>query len=95
LDGPPGGCPLLYMEMKGVDLPVKNIPERLKKWFRNRARIHHRSPQDERKAIIRQQAVRRERRRLGPEEVHRRVRELGLRTGAEAVEMLREDRDAH
>jgi len=49
------------MEMKGVDLPVKNIPERL----------------------------------IGPEEVHRRVRELGLRTGAEAVEMLREDRDAH
>jgi len=32
-------------------------------------------------------------RRLSPEEVHHRVRELGLRTGAEAVDMIREDRD--
>lgn len=30
---------------------------------------------------------------LSPKEVHRRVKELGLRTEAEAVEMVREDRD--
>jgi len=68
------------------------VPEELASQLRERARRHHRSLQGELMAIL-EAAVWGDRRRLSPEEVHQRVKELGLRTEAEAVEMVREDRD--
>lgn len=75
-----------------MNLSIKNVPEELARQLRERARRHHRSLQGELMVIL-EEAVWGDRRRLRPEEVHQRVRELGLRTSAEAVEMVREDRD--
>lgn len=84
---------MLYMKMRGMDLSIKNVRERLKKWLRDMARRHHQSLQGELKSMIEEKGVWRNRRRFCPEEVHRRVRDPGLRTGAEAVGIIREDRN--
>lgn len=75
-----------------VNLSIKNVPEELARQLRERARRHHRLLQSELMAMV-EQVVWGDRKRLGHEEVHQRVRELGLQTGAKAVEMVREDRD--
>ena len=75
-----------------MNLSIKNVPEELAKQLRERAKRHHRSLQAELMTIL-EEAVWRERRRLSPEEVYRRVRALGLWTDAEAAEMIREDRN--
>jgi len=59
----------------GVNLSIKNVPEELARQLRERARRHHRSLQGELMAIL-EEAVWGDRRRLSPEEVHRRVKEL-------------------
>jgi plasmid stability protein len=53
---------------------------------------HHRSMQGELMAIL-EEAVAAEQ-RLTPEDLLREVRGLGLNTPAEAVEMIRKDRDS-
>jgi plasmid stability protein len=73
-----------------VNLSIKNVPDALVRRLRERAQRHHRSLQGELVSILEEALASR---RLTIEEVHRRVHELGLRTGDEAVSMVREDRD--
>ena len=75
-----------------VTLSIKNVPEDLTEKLKKRAMAHHRSMQDELMAIL-EEAVTGEQ-RLTPEELLREVRGLGLNTPAEAVEMIRKDRDS-
>lgn len=74
-----------------VSLSIKNVPDDLVARLRERARCHHRSLQGELMAIL-EGALRPQ--RLTVQDVAARVRELGLRTDATAVWMIREDRDA-
>lgn len=74
-----------------INLSIKNVPEELAERLRERAKRHHRSLQGELLAILEEAVAPK---RLTPEEVYRRVRQLGLQTRPEAVEMIREDRDA-
>ncbi len=72
------------------NLSIKNVPDELVMRLRARAQRGHRSLQGELLVIL-EEAVRPERVTVG--EVVERVRELGLRTGAEAAAMIRQDRD--
>ena len=74
-----------------VNLSVKNVPDEVVAWLRERAKRHHRSLQGELLAII-EEAVRAEWLSVG--ELRKRVDALGLRTGPEAQAMIRELRDA-
>jgi plasmid stability protein len=74
-----------------VNLSIKNAPDDVVKRLRARAARHHRSLQGELMAII-EDAVGLAR-RLTPEEVLSRVRQLGLSTSEGAAAMVREDRD--
>lgn len=74
-----------------VNLSIKNVPDELVERLRERALRHHRSLQGELVSILEEVLSSRG---LTIEEVHRRVGEMGLRTGDEAVAMVREDRDA-
>jgi len=76
-----------------VNLSIKNVPEELAQRLRERAKRHYRSLQKELLAILEEAAFGTPD-RLSPEEAHRRVRRLGLKTEAEAARMVREDRDA-
>jgi plasmid stability protein len=75
-----------------VNLSIKNAPDDVVQRLRARAARNHRSLQGELMAII-EEAVGPSR-PLTPDEVLRKVRELGLSTPAEAAAMVREDRDA-
>jgi plasmid stability protein len=74
-----------------VSLSIKNVPDEWVEQLRARAASNHRSLQGELMAILEESLVRR---RLTVEDVYRRVREIGLATPAESVEILREERDA-
>lgn len=73
-----------------VNLSIKNVPDELAQRLRNRARQNHRSMQGELLAIL-EQAVAPE--QITLDEARDRIRQLGLQTDSEAVEMVREDRE--
>jgi plasmid stability protein len=75
-----------------VNLSVKNVPDELMQRLRQRASRHHRSLQGELMAIIEESV--RSNEHLTPEKLLAQVRNLGLRTASESVEMIRTDRDA-
>ena len=74
-----------------VNLSIKNAPDDVVQRLKQRATRHHRSLQGELMAII-EEAVGPPR-RLTPDEVLSRVRQLGLSTPTSAAAMVREDRD--
>jgi plasmid stability protein len=74
-----------------VNLSIKNVPDELAERLRRRALASHRSMQGELMAIL-EEALREES-PLTLQEVAKKVRELGLTTSDEAVQMIREDRD--
>ena len=74
-----------------VNLSIKNVPDELAERLRRRALASHRSMQGELMAIP-EEALREES-PLTLQEVAKKVRELGLTTSDEAVQMIREDRD--
>jgi len=74
-----------------VNLSIKNAPDEIVARLKERAAKHHRSLQGELLAII-EEAVRTPR-RLTPKDVLAEVRRLGLRTPAEAVTIVRANRD--
>jgi plasmid stability protein len=74
-----------------MNLSIKNVPEDVVERLRGNAKRHHRSMQGEMLAIL-EEAV--GPRKLTLEEVRRRVRELGLRTGDDSTRWIREERDA-
>lgn len=75
-----------------ANLSVKNVPDELMERLRQRATRHHRSLQGELMAIIEESV--RSNEHLTPEKLLAQVRNLGLRTASESVEMIRTDRDA-
>jgi plasmid stability protein len=74
-----------------VNLSIKNAPDDLVERLRQRAAKHHRSLQGELLAII-EEAVPTPT-TLTPREALAEVRRLGLKTPAEAVAIIRADRD--
>ncbi len=78
------------MEPMPVSLSIKDVPDRLAKALRERARQNHRSIQGELMDIL-ETALRP--RPFRADEFLRRVRALGLKTPSESVQMIREDRD--
>ena len=74
-----------------VNLSIKNVPERLVARLRDRAKQHGRSFQGELLAILEGALSSTP---LTVPEAYRRVHQLDFTTGAEAVGMVREDRDA-
>jgi plasmid stability protein len=72
-------------------LSIKNVPDDVLDRLRDRARLHNRSLQGELKTIL-EEAV--QPRRLTAYEVLQRVEKLGLRTSDDAVNVIREARDA-
>jgi plasmid stability protein len=75
----------------GINLSIKNAPVPLVDRLKQRAERHHRSLQGELLAIM-EAAVRAEQ-RATPADILAEVRRLGLSTPAEAVSMIRGDRD--
>jgi antitoxin FitA len=74
-----------------VNLSIKNAPDEIVARRKERAAKHHRSLQGELLAIV-EDAVSAPR-RLTPKDVLAEVRRLGLRTPAEAVTIVRANRD--
>ena len=74
-----------------VNLSIKNAPDQVVQRLRERAERHHRSLQGELMAII--EAAVREERPATPATILAEVRQLGLRTPKEAVDIVRADRD--
>ncbi len=73
-------------------LSIKNVPSSIAERLRRRAARHHRSLQGELMAILEETLKSQE--SLHPQAVLEQVRNLGLRTPAEAVSMIRRDRNA-
>lgn len=76
--------------MQQYSLSIKDVPGDLVEALRERARRHHRSMQGELMHIL-ETAVRPP--AFQVEELVRRIEAVGVRTPAESVEMIREDRD--
>ena len=74
-----------------VNLSIKNVPDHMAEALRIRAAASHRSMQGELMAIL--ERALREDRQLAPAALLARVREMGIRTDEEAVDLLRRDRD--
>ena len=74
-----------------VTLSIKNVPDDLAELLRKRAKENHRSLQGELMSMLESAVFPR---RLTVQELRSEVKALGLRTGSESVEMIREDRDA-
>lgn len=74
-----------------VNLSIKNAPDHVVAALKERATKHHRSLQGELLAII--EAAVEPPRRLTPKDVLAEVRRLGIQTSADAVSILRVDRD--
>jgi antitoxin FitA len=74
-----------------VNLSIKNAPDELVAELKLRAQRNHRSMQGEVLAIL--DEVVRAPQRLTPDQVLAKVQQLGLRTPAEATEIIRADRD--
>lgn len=75
-----------------VNLSIKNVPDELAERLRARATRHHRSLQGELLDIL--ETTLGADKRLTANEIHWRVREQGLATGADSVVFVRADRDA-
>lgn len=75
-----------------VNLSIKNVPDHLADRLRQRAEHAHRSLQGELMAILEEAVYGSD--ALTPSEALEEVRRLGLRTEADSVDLLREDRDA-
>ncbi|MCZ6478653.1 MAG: Arc family DNA-binding protein [Gemmatimonadetes bacterium] len=75
-----------------LNLSIKNVPDELVERLRRRAAASHRSMQGELIAMLEEALT--ERGPLTPKEVLERVREMGLETPDEAVQMIRADRDS-
>lgn len=76
-----------------VNLSIKNAPDEVVERLRARAARHHRSLQGELLAIV--EAAVRPAQPLSPAEILVEVRQLGLATPAEAVDIARVDRARH
>ena len=76
-----------------VNLSIKNAPDEIVARLRERAAKHHRSLQGELMAIIEEAVL--TPRPLTPKDVLAEVRRLGLQTPAEAVTIVRANRDGH
>lgn len=76
-----------------VNISIKNVPDDLADRLRRRASRARRSLQGELLVILEEAAGGAS--KLSPREVYDRARKRGLKTPAEAVEMLRRDRRAH
>jgi plasmid stability protein len=74
-----------------VNLSIKNVPDELAERLRERAARNHRSLQGELMAILEQSVT--DKAVLTPKEILDEVRNLGLSTGAQAAQMVREERD--
>ena len=74
-----------------VNFSVKNVPDDIAQRLRDRADRHHRSLQGELMVILEEAATGTP--FLTPDELLREVRASGLRSPAEAVDFIREDRD--
>ena len=74
-----------------VNLSIKNVPDQIADRLRKRASRHHRSLQGELLAIL-EESVAGER-LFTAEEFLAEIKKVGLKTPAEAVRMVREDRD--
>lgn len=75
----------------GVNLSIKNAPETVVSRLKARAVRHHRSLQGELIAIL--ETIANEEALLDPAAIMSEVERLRLRTRAESVTMVREDRD--
>lgn len=75
-----------------VNLSIKNVPDELADRLRRRADAAHRSMQGELMAIL--EAALEDRSPLRPREVLARLAALDLRTGREAADDVRRERDA-
>ena len=74
-----------------VNFSIKNVPDALAGRLRQRAARNHRSLQGELMAILEQSVT--DEVSLSPRQILDEVRSLGLSTGSEAGEMIREERD--
>ncbi len=72
-----------------VDLSIKRVPDEIVERLRRRAAMNHRSLQGELMAMLETHVAD----RLTLAQLAELNRAIGLRTAAEAVEMIREDRD--
>lgn len=75
-----------------VNLSIKNVPDELADRLRRRADAAHRSMQGELMAIL--EAALEDRPPMRPREILARLESLDLRTGREAADDVRRDRDA-
>lgn len=74
-----------------VNFSIKNVPDALAGRLRQRAARNHRSLQGELMAILEQSVT--DEVSVSPRQILDEVRSLGLSTGSEATEMIREERD--
>lgn len=74
-----------------VNFSIKNVPDALAGRLRQRAARNHRSLQGELMAILEQSVT--DEVPVSPRQILDEVRSLGLSTGSEATEMIREERD--
>lgn len=79
--------------MRTASLTIRNIPGKVLVRLRERALRHRRSMQGEILSIL-ETAVAAPAVRMGPKEFLRHIQGLGVSSPSEAVEMIREDRDA-
>ncbi|MFW6089857.1 MAG: FitA-like ribbon-helix-helix domain-containing protein [Gemmatimonadota bacterium] len=75
-----------------MNLSIKNVPDELADRLRRRADAAHRSMQGELMAIL--EAALEDRPPMRPREILARLESLDLRTGREAADDVRRDRDA-
>jgi plasmid stability protein len=75
-----------------ITLSIKNVPNNVAERLRRRAARHHRSLQGELLSILEETLTSHE--PLHPKAALEQIRKLGLRTPAEAVSMIRRDRNA-
>jgi antitoxin FitA len=79
----------------GVNISIKNVPAEKVEQLKQRAKLNHRSLQGELMALIDQATTAVPKQTMTIEELSKYVRSLGLTTGDEAVQMIREDRDVN
>jgi plasmid stability protein len=80
----------LREELMAVNLSVKNVPDEIAEKLRERARRNHRSLQGEILALLEEAALPR---KLTIEEAYARIRELGVKTRSDSVQIVRKMRD--
>jgi plasmid stability protein len=75
-------------------ITIRSIPRAVLRRLRARAEENHRSMQGEVMAILEAATIAPQAAKMTPSQVLAFVRSIGLKSPAEAVEMIREDRDA-